>query len=90
MADDVKSVVLCSSGIVFTARISDPSEGDGEVNTPDDTFGIDNVLFAVVALAEVEVATTPTSGVDIVVAGVEADDGRTSDLILSSINISNV
>jgi hypothetical protein len=48
------------------------------VNIDDGTLGIDSVLL----LVEV-VIDGPMSGVVIAVAGEEADDGRTKDLIFS-------
>lgn len=75
--DAARSLLLCNSGMVFTTRMSEPREGDGEVRMPDETFGIDSV-FAVGALG-----AGPTSGVEMVVAGVDAEVGRTRDLIFS-------
>jgi len=76
-ADDDRSLLLCNSGIVLTARISDPSEGEGDDNIDEEALGIDNVLLLVL------VVVIPTSGVEIVVVGVDDDDGRTNDLIFS-------
>lgn len=58
--------------------MSEASAGDGDVRIDDATVGIDNVLL----LVEV-VMDGPMSGVVIAVAGEEADDGRTKDLIFS-------
>jgi hypothetical protein len=70
--------LLCNSGIVLTARISEPSAGDGDDKTEEETFGIDNVLLLLL-----DVVVVPTSGVEIVVEGVDDDVGRTNDLIFS-------
>jgi hypothetical protein len=74
-ADEDKSVLLCNSGIVLTTRISEASAGDGDDRIDEDTYGIDNVLLVV--------AVVGTSGVEIVVDGVDDDVGRTSAFNLS-------
>ena len=76
--DDAWSILPCNSGIVFTARMSEASAGDGDVSIDEDTVGMDKVLL----LAEV-VMDGPVSGVVMAVAGEEADDGRTRALIFS-------
>ena len=58
--------------------MSEASAGNGDVRTDDGIVGIDNVLL----LVEV-VMDGPMSGVVSAVAGEEADDGRTKDLIFS-------
>jgi hypothetical protein len=70
--------LLCNSGIVLTARISEPSAGDGDDKTEEEAFGIDNVLLLLL-----DIVVVPTSGVEIVVEGVDDDVGRTNDLIFS-------
>jgi len=62
--------------MVLTARISDPSAGDGDDKTEEETFGIDNILLLLAVVMT-------TSGVEIVVAGDDDDVGRTKDLIFS-------
>lgn len=74
-ADKDRWVLLCNSGIVLTARISDPSAGEDRAE--DDALGTDKVLLLVV------VAVISTSGLEMVVDGVDDDVGRTKDLSFS-------
>ena len=43
--DDDKSILLCNSGIVLTARMSEPSAGDGDDKSEAELLGTDNILL---------------------------------------------
>ena len=75
--DEEKSFPLGNSGMVFTARISDPDAVACGDKAEEEALGIDKVLLFVVVGISI-------SGLEMVVAGVEDDEeGRTKDLIFS-------